>query len=338
MSVTAAEIVAARRRIRSSIDATPLHESAWLSAAAAAPAWLKLECVQLTGSFKIRGAINALGRLTAGIEAGTPGGPSAAAVVTASAGNHGRAVALAAQMFGLKATVFVPRDAPRAKVDAIRRHGAELREEATYDEAEHAAKEYARETGRPFVSPYNHPDVIAGAGTIALEIFEAHPSTGTIVVPIGGAGLISGIAIAAKSIAPATRIVGVEVEASCAFLQSVRNGRIATIEPGPTLADGLGGNMDPDTITFAIVQRYVDDIVTVTEMELAEGLRGLAREEHLITEGAGAAATAAVLAGKVGVRGDLVAIVSGANIDFDRLRTVFDATGNSDRDTETPKA
>jgi len=312
---TAADVLAARQRIRRHVDMTALRQSAWLSSASAARTWLKLECVQVTGSFKIRGAINALAKMQQG-----------ARIVTASAGNHGRAIAYAAEMLGIDATVFVPRDAPKAKIDAIRRHGADLRlESATYDDAEIAAQHFARDTGLPFVSPYNHPDVIAGAGTIALELFEVHPGISTIVVPIGGAGLISGIAIAARSIAAATRIIGVEVEASCAFLQSVRNGRITTIDPKPTLADGLGGNMDPETITFGIVQKQVDEIVTVTEAELAEGLRGLAREEHLIAEGAGAAAAAAVLARKIPARGDAAVIVSGSNIDLGRLRAILDS-------------
>lgn len=311
----AVDVLAARQRIRQHLDVTPLHRSAWLSSATGRPVWLKLECVQLTGSFKIRGALNALSRLA-----------PATHVVTASAGNHGRAIALAAEMLGLRATVFTPRDAPRSKLDAIRRHGADLRDEpATYDDAEVAAKAFAREHGLPFVSPYNHPDVISGAGTIALEIFEALPDARTLVVPIGGAGLISGVAIAAKSIAPATRIVGVEVAASTAFSDSIRNGRITVIEPGPTLADGLGGNMDPDTMTFEIVQRHVDEIVTVTEPELANSLRGLAGEDHVVAEGAGAAAPAAVLAGKVSGSDRTVALVSGSNIDLARFRAVLNA-------------
>jgi threonine dehydratase len=340
-----ADILAARRRIRHLVDATPLHHSPWLSSAAGARVWLKLECVQLTGSFKIRGALNALmqlgpaeagphetltagphEKLTAGPHEKLAAGFRERRVVTASAGNHGRAIALAAETLGLHATVFTPRDAPRAKLDAIRRHGADLRSDcATYDDAEVAAKEFARQNGLPFVSPYNDPDVIAGAGTIALEILEAQPRLGTIVVPIGGAGLISGVAIAAKSISPATRIIGVEVEASTAFATSVRNGRITVIDPKPTLADGLGGNMDPDTITFAIVQRCVDEIVAVSEPELAEGLRGLVREEHLVTEGAGAAAAAAVLAGKARGPGDVAVLATGSNIDLARLLGVLSA-------------
>ena len=320
MIPAAVDVLAARQRISRHVDVTPLHASPWLSAAAKAPVWLKLECVQLTGSFKIRGALNAL-MCIGSAQAGTH---DKRRVVTASAGNHGRAIALAAEMLGLHATVFTPRDAPRAKLDAIRRHGADLRPDfVSYDEAEVAAKDFARESKLPFVSAYNHPDVIAGAGTVALEIFDVRPQVGTIVVPIGGAGLISGVAIAAKRIAPSTRIVGVEVEASTAFATSLRNGRITTIDPKPTLADGLGGNMDPDTITFEIVQRYVDEIVTVSESELRDGLRGLVGEEHLVAEGAGAAAPAAVLAGNAGGSGEVVALVTGSNIDLARLRAVI---------------
>ena len=308
------DILAARHRLRDRIAPTPLRASAWLSAAAGGRVSLKLECVQRTGSFKIRGALNALARLPRGTH-----------VVAASAGNHGRAVALAAEIFGLRATIFTPRDAPRTKVDAIARHGATLRgDAASYDDAEAAALAFAREQRLAFVSPYNHPDVIAGAGTIALEILEAQPRLDTLVVPIGGGGLISGIAIAARAVAPAVRVVGVEVEASAAFAASRRAGRITRIDPGPTLADGLGGNVDPGTITFDIIECNVDDIVTVTEEELAEGLRGLAGDEHVIAEGAGAAATAAVLAGKARGR-EMAALVTGSNIDVERLRRVLGA-------------
>lgn len=309
----APDILAARQRILGRVDLTPLRHSAWLSSAAGARAALKLECVQRTGSFKIRGAVNALARV----------GPAAPRhVVTASAGNHGRAIALAAEALGLRATVFAPRHAPQAKLAAITRHGAELRLEPSYDRAETAARAFALETGWPYISPYNHHDVIAGAGTIGFELFEAEPRTATIVVPVGGGGLISGVAIAAKAISPRVRVVGVEVAASCAVLTSLRAGRITSIDPQPTLADGLAGNLEPEAITFEIVRRLVDEIVTVTERELAHGVRGLLAEERLVAEGAGAAAVAAVLAGKVRPSGALAAIVSGANIDVDRLLAV----------------
>jgi threonine dehydratase len=312
MMPTAVDVMAARRRIRGWVDVTPLHQSAWLSSLSRQFVTLKLENVQRSGSFKIRGAFNALARLERGSE-----------VVTASAGNHGRAVALAAETLGLQATVFAPTDAPKAKLAAIERHGANLHRVATYDEAEEAARAFAHDRGRPFISPYNHPDVIAAAGTIALEIFDVAPDIAAIVVPVGGGGLIAGTAIAAKAIAPGIRIIGVEAEASTAFTTSLRNGRITVIEPRPTLADGLAGNLEPNSITFEIVQRLVDDVVTVSEEELAAGMRGLAGEEHLIAEGAGAAAVAAISAGKVRVDGKTVAVVSGANIDLDRLMGVL---------------
>ena len=304
----AADVMAARRRIREWVDVTPLHRSAWLSSLSAQPVSLKLENVQRTGSFKIRGAFNALARVEHG-----------AKVVTASAGNHGRAVALAAETLGLRATVFAPADAPKAKLAAIERHGADLRLVANYDEAESAALAAARDNGQAYISSYNNPDVIAGAGTIALEIFDVEPDVSTIVVPVGGGGLISGIAIAAKAISPHVRVIGVEVDASTAMSTSLRHGRITEIDPKPTLADGLSGNLEANSATFTIVQRLVDDVMTISEEELANGMRGLAGEEHLIAEGAGAAAVAAIAAGKVQGEGKTVAIVSGANIDLNRL-------------------
>src|SRR5262249_15048159 len=154
--------------------------------------------------------------------------------------------------------VFTPEDAPRTKLAAIERHGATLRAEGRdYDDAERMAKAFAADTGAEFLSPYNDPDVIAGGATVALEIFEDAPSTDLLIVPIGGAGLVSGMAAAAKAIAPDCLVIGVEVEASCAFQTSVAAGRLVEIEPGPTLADGLGGNPDPDTITFDLVRRFV---------------------------------------------------------------------------------
>ena len=302
------DVLAARQRIRDQADVTPLRHSDWLTSTIGSPVALKLECVQRTGSFKIRGAFNALTRVARG-----------ARIVTASAGNHGRAIAVAAEMLGMQATVFAPRDAPQAKLSAISRHGADLRLAPNYDEAERAAHAFAHDTRALFISAYNHPEVIAGAGTIALEVFDAMPTVGTIVVPVGGGGLISGVALAAKSIAPRIRVIGVEAAASCAMLTSLRAGHITAIEPQPTLADGLAGNLEPDAMTFEIVRQYVDDIVTITEEELANAMRGLLAEEHLVAEGAGAVAIAALMTGKVRPAGSVVALVTGANVDEDRL-------------------
>ena len=246
------------------------------------------------------------------------------ALVTASAGNHGRALAHAARIAGLPLTVYAPKDAPRTKIDAIRSLGADLRLCRDYDDAEVQAKQHGASGEALFVSPYSHPDVIAGAGTIGLEIMEDQPGIDTIVVPIGGGGLISGIAIAADALSARASVVGVEVEASSPFTQSLAAGRIVTIDVGATLADGLSGNLDPDTVTFDIVRSLVEGIVLVSEAELRAAVGGLAREERLIVEGAGAAATAAVTGGKIATGGRRIAvIVSGANIDFGKFKSLL---------------
>jgi threonine dehydratase len=286
---------------------TPLRHSAWLSEAAGRDVFLKLETLQPTYSYKIRGATNALLQLAA---AG-----SRAPVVTASAGNHGRAMAFAAREASFPLTVYVPEHAPRTKLDAIRALGAELRPCRDYDEAERLAKAHGA-TGRAiFISPYAHPDVIAGAGTVALEILDDLPEVTTIVAAIGGGGLISGISIAAAGRAEAA---GVEVEASTPFTTSLRAGRITEIEVGDTLADGLSGNLDPETPTFEIVRAHVQRIAVVSETELAAAMRGTAERERLIVEGAAAAAVAAVLTGKLAARGPTAIVLSGANIDLAR--------------------
>jgi threonine dehydratase len=336
---------------------TPLRRSPWLSAATGGDVSLKLETLQPTFSYKIRGALNAVLRL---VEAGGAVRP----LVTASAGNHGRALAYAAREAGLRLTVYVPESAPRVKLDAIRQTGAELRPSRDYDEAERLAKAHGATGDALFISPYSNPDVIAGAGTIALEILQERPDVDTFVVPIGGGGLISGIGIAASAAAsgaeraatslrqgyggppelqrrrkgsrgeaslagrrgvPDSRtVLGVEVEASCPFTQSLAAGRIVEIDVGPTLADGLAGNMDPDTITFDLVKRYVSRIAVITEGELRAAVGAIAREERLIAEGAGATGVAAVASGTIDLHDRRVAIVlSGANIDGEKLKELL---------------
>ena len=279
--------------------------------------FLKLETLQPTFSFKIRGAFNAVLKLVE--ERG-----EALPIVTASAGNHGRALAHAARLAGLRLTVYVPSTAPRVKIDAIRDTGAELRTCVDYDEAEVRAREHGADGSALWVSPYSHPDVIAGAGTIGLEILEDLPDADSIVVPVGGGGLLSGVAIAAKAMSDRISIVGAEVAASPAFTQSLAAGRIVEIDVGPTLADGLAGNLDPGTITFDIVRRLVTEIVLVDERQLQEAVAGIAREERLIAEAAGAAAVAAVLGGRIDVSGRRTAvIVSGGNIDMEKLKALI---------------
>jgi threonine dehydratase len=313
--ITLADIFAAQRTLRPLLAPSPLRESEWLSARTGATVLLKLESLQLTHAFKIRGAFNALARLERRAQT---------TVVTASAGNHGRAVALAGQRLGIRTIVFAPSSAPATKKSAIVRHGAELHETADYDAAENAAREYASRTGAVFISPYNHPDVIAGAGTIALELLDQAVRFDTVVVPIGGGGLASGVAIALRHAAPGVRIVGVEVEASRPFSTSIARGAITTIDVQPSLADGLVGNLDPDSVTFDYVRRYVDRLVSVSEEDLRAAVRGLADGDHLIVEGAGAAATAALLGGTTISEGQRVAVlVTGANIDLGRFTEVL---------------
>jgi threonine dehydratase len=295
---------------------TPLRSSPWLSAAAGADVRLKIETLQPTFSYKIRGAVNAIQRLAE--EGGT-----VLPLVTASAGNHGRALAAAARASGLSLTVFVPASAPRTKLEAIRALGASLEPCADYDEAERRAKAHAAGGAALYISPYSHPDIIAGAGTIGLEILDTWPDVELIVVPIGGGGLISGVAIAIRGATAAAEVAGVEVEASCPFTQSRAAGRIVRIDVRPTLADGLAGNLDPDTVTFEIVERLVPHITLVGENDLRRTIAGLANHEKLIVEGAGATATAAVLSGAIDVRDRRAAvIVSGGNIDMNTLASI----------------
>ena len=280
--------------------------------------FLKLETLQPTFSYKIRGAFNALLKLSEHRD-------NRARIVTASAGNHGRAMAYAAATLGLPLTVYAPETAPRTKLDAIRRTGATLRTCADYDDAERCAKEHAATHGDVFISPYSHPDVIAGAGTVGLEILDDDLGIDSIVVPVGGGGLISGIALAAAAASRrAVRVIGVEVAASNPFTRSLAAGRIVEIDVQPTLADGLAGNLNPETITFDLVRRLVSRIVTVDEDALRRAVRGLVIEERLVTEGAAAVGVAALLSGALEVEGARTALViSGGNIDAEKLKALL---------------
>lgn len=307
---TVLDVYEARRRIGERLPRTPFLPSSWLSSIAGGNVSLKVESVNLTGSFKIRGALNAALRLSDGADRRT--------IVTASAGNHGRALALAAEELGIPCVVFTPANAPEAKQNAIRRHGAVLHSDCKdYDTAEKRAREYADAEGGIYISPYNDPNVIAGAGTIGLEVVEAMPDLDVVVIPLGGGGLASGMGLAIKAAAPQVTIVGVEVEASTPFTQSLEAGRITVIRPRPSLADGLVGNLEPGSMTFALVKRVVDRVVTVSEDDLSGAMTGLAAEERLIVEGAGAATVAAIMAGKVSASGQrVVAMVTGGNVDL----------------------
>jgi threonine dehydratase len=244
-------------------------------------------------------------------------------LVTASAGNHGRALAFAAATRGVPLTVFVPENAPQTKLEAIRALGCELRTCRDYDEAEARAKEHGRSGVADFISPYSHPDVIAGAGTVGLEMLEDDPALDAIVVPIGGGGLISGIAIAAATPSK-PEVIGVEADASHPFATSRARGRITEIVVHPTIADGLAGNLDPDTVTFDIVEQLVPRLFTVDEESIREALRGLVKYERLIAEGAAGVGVAAVLSQRIDLKNRRVGVVlSGANIDPEVLKGVL---------------
>jgi len=319
------DVFVARRRLAGRVRRTPLLHSAWLSEWAGGDVYLKLESLQITNSFKLRGAFNAALALVDRLRPGE----SAPTLVTASAGNHGRALAYAAEQLGLRTVVFTPRDAPRAKLDAIVRHHADLRPEAeTYEDSERLAKGFASATGAPYISPYSHPDILAGAATVGLEIVEDLPDVDLVVVPVGGGGLVAAVATVIKAASPKIEVVGIEAEASHPFADSLRAGHIVEVRVGPSIADGLVGNMDPETVTFSMVQRLVDRMAQVSEGQMVAAIRGLVAHEHLVTEGAGAAAVGAVLGGRIDLRGRRTAIVvSGSNIDAERLAALLAPRG-----------
>jgi threonine dehydratase len=295
----------AAERIKTYVVRTPMERSQRLSELAGSEVWLKFECFQLTGSFKLRGALNALRLL----------GARGAKVVTASAGNHGLGVARAAALLGAEATVVVPTTASPAKVEALRHSGAELVQTGeTYDEAEVAGIRLARERGLPFVSPYNDAAVVAGGGTIALEILEDLPTLAALVVPAGGGGLISGVATAAHGVDPEIQIYGVQSEASPALHAAMSAGRLVTVEVSDSLADGLAGNVEPGSITFDLLTTHVREVLLVSEEQIAEAMRWLLVNEHVLVEGSAAVGAAALLQHKVPTRGPVVVILTGRNV------------------------
>ncbi len=320
-SMRLTHVLAARQRIAPFIRRTPLIHSPWLSSVAGVTVGLKLESLQVTNSFKARGAVNVA---VARIERPSGDPDRARLLVTASAGNHGRALAYAAERLGLKLVVFTPKDAPRAKLDPIARHGADLRAEgATYEDAERLAKAFAQAERVTYISPYSHPDVIAGAATVAMEILEDWPEVEAIVVPVGGGGLVSGVGLVAKTASDRVEVVGVETDASPAFTEALAAGGPVEVTVRPSIADGLAGNMDPETITFDYVRRYVDRIVLAPDRTIEDAVRNLVTHEHLVAEGAGAAGIAAITNGLRTTARHVAVVVSGANIDAARLAAVL---------------
>jgi threonine dehydratase len=328
--VDLAAVRAARERIAPFVRRTPLVASTWLSELAGADVRLKLESLQVTQAFKARGAFNAA--LTIRERGGDgEGAVPPTRLVTASTGNHGRALATAARAAGLSCVVFAPASTPATKQNAIRSAGAELRAVYPgYDEAEAAALEFAASDGAAYVSPYNDPLIVAGTGTIALEIHDDQPDIDTILVPVGGGGLISGIATAIKALRSDIRVIGVEAARNPVFHTIRAKGRDATIDIHPTLADALGGNVEPGSITIELVERLVDDIVLVEEDAIAAAIGALVENDRVVTEGAGAIAAAAIASKRVDVAGRKVAVVvTGGNIDRAKLAALLASSPSS---------
>jgi threonine dehydratase len=320
MTIEIGSIKQAADNMRGFARRTPLERSRWLSQAGR-EVLLKLECFQVTGSFKARGAMARLATLT---EAERTRG-----ILTVSAGNHGLAVAHACSQLGLRPTIVVPRTASPAKVAAIRRYDVRLVERGdTYDEAEQASRLMERGTGMTFVSPYNDPDVIAGQGTIGPEVLDEVPDLDAIVVPVGGGGLIAGIAIAVKSLNPNIKVYGVEPSASPTMQSALDAGRLVVIPEDPTIADGLAGNVEPDSITFPIIQRHVDGMILVDEPAIREAITRVASEDHLMIEGSAAAAIAALVDPRLNLP-KVAAIITGRNISLDLFLDVTRSGGAS---------
>ncbi len=278
--------------------------------------YLKSENLQMTGSFKLRGAYYKISKLTD--EQKEKG------IIACSAGNHAQGVALAAQKNGIKATIFIPATAPISKVEATRKYGAEIKLiDGVYDDAYNAACEFQKETGGEFIHPFDDEDVIAGQGTIGLEILEQLPDLDAVIVPIGGGGLISGVAFAIKQLKPSCKVYGVQAQGAGSMYQSYMNKKILELPFVNTFADGTAVKR-PGELTFQLCTEYVDDIVTVTDDEVASAILLLMERQKLVAEGAGALSVAAVLAGKIPTENKKTAcVVSGGNIDVNILSRVI---------------
>jgi len=306
----------AAARLGAVVRRTPLHSSPWLSERAGVPVHLKLECWQVTHSFKVRGAFNAVAGLAPDVRR--------RGLVAASAGNHGLAVAYAAGLHDATATIFVPMSAPDAKKRRIRELGAELREvEGIYDDAARAARAYARDRGAHLVHAFDDPAVVAGQGTVALEILEELPDVREIVVPVGGGGLAAGVGAAVAARSADVRVLGVQSTATRAMHDAFRAGHTVPSPDAPTLCDGLAGETEPGAYERA--RTALHHLVLVEEARVGPAIRSLFEREGIVAEGSGAVGVAAVLAGVLSadaparLEGPVAIIVSGGNIDGGRL-------------------
>ena len=312
--VTIRDIHTAREQIAPLVGRTPLVSSLLLSEHVGASVYLKLESVQETGSFKIRGAANKMLNLTA--EEKKRG------VITVSTGNHGRAVSYVARELGIKAVICLSEAVPDNKVEALRRLGAELEIYGkTYDEAAERCDALEKERGLTMIHPFDDPFIIAGQGTIGLELLEDLPAIDTAVVPLSGGGLMSGIALALKSTNPAIRTIGVTMDRAPVMYHSLRAGKVIEMPEEETIADSLVGGIGPvNRYTFRMCQKYVDDAVLVSDEEIAQAMAFALKEHHLVVEGGGAVGIAALLHRRAKDLGKHIAIIlSGSNVDIPLL-------------------
>jgi threonine dehydratase len=288
------------------------HRTPLVQSTLASEVLLKLESLQPIGAFKLRGALNAISRLD--------DAQKARGVACASTGNHGRAVAYAAKRQGIRATVCLSSLVPDVKVNAIEALGAEVRRCGdTQDDAEREVRRLVAEEGIVDIPPFDHPDVIAGQGTIGLELLEDRPDLETLIVPMSGGGLVAGIALAAKSIKPSLRVIGVTMDRGAAMAESMAAGKLVDVVELPTLADSLSGGIPGNRYTFHLCSELVDEAVLVTEQEIYRGMAALLLQEGLVAEGGAAVGYAAVLAGKIEPAGPTAIVISGRNVDMTRL-------------------
>ncbi|TIT34507.1 MAG: hydroxyectoine utilization dehydratase EutB [Mesorhizobium sp.] len=315
-TVTLGDIRDARERIAGKVERTSIVLSASLSEWLGVPVHLKLEHRQTTGSFKLRGASNAVASLDAE--------EKARGVVAASTGNHGRALAHAAKLEGMRAVICMSRLVPKNKLDEIRRLGAEVRIVGnSQDDAQQEVERLVTEEGLVMLPPFDHPAIIAGQGTLGLEMIEQVPDAALVLVQLSGGGLASGVAAAIKGVSPGTKIIGVSMARGAAMKASLDAGRPVLVEELPTLADSLGGGIGLDNrLTFAMSRDLLDDVVLLSEDEIAAGIRHAYELEREIVEGAGAVGIAALLAGKVRAEGPVVVLLSGRNIDMELHRKI----------------
>ncbi|OIJ91153.1 threonine ammonia-lyase [Streptomyces colonosanans] len=314
-AVTLDDVRGAQKMLSGVARVTAMEGSRYLSRLVGAPVHFKCENLQRTGSFKLRGAYVRI--------AGLLPEERAAGVVAASAGNHAQGVALASSLLGVHATVFMPTSAPLPKISATREYGAEVRLHGqVVDETLAAAQEYAAGTGAVFIHPFDHPDIIAGQGTVGLEILEQCPEVRTIIVGVGGGGLVAGIATAVKALRPDVRVVGVQAEGAAAYPPSLAAGRPVPVRHPATMADGIRVGQ-PGDVPFGIVRDLVDEVRTVSEDNLSSALLLCLERAKLVVEPAGASSVAALLREPDAFEGPVVAVLSGGNVDPVLLQRVL---------------